>query len=494
MRGRFNVPGSQFKVRCSVLGSGFKVRGLAAVAAVGVGLGAGLLAQGPAQPDWKALEQETLGHFQSLVRIETMDPPGREELAADYVVQALKKEGIPTQTFTLETGRTNVVARLKGGGRRRPLLLMGHLDTVNVDPAKWTFPPFSAARDSGYIYGRGTIDDKDNVTASLMTMLLLKRLNVPLDRDVIFLAEAGEEGATRVGIQFMVDQHFAEIDAEYCIAEGGGVTRIDGRAKYASVQTLEKIPRQIQLKATGVAGHGSVPLKTNAVLNLAAAVTTVGLWQPPVKLNETTGAYFKRLADISSPEEAKRYLAALSLDPKVTADVANWFYENEPRHASMLRSSLSPNIFTAGYRVNVIPSEATATIDVRLLPDEDPDKFLETVRGLVNNPAIEVSYAARSRPRTPETRLDSHALASIEAAVKRHYGTVTLPTMSTGATDMAYLRQKGMQCYGVGPATDLEDGPKGFGSHSDQERILEAELYRFVQFFWDAATDIARAR
>jgi acetylornithine deacetylase/succinyl-diaminopimelate desuccinylase-like protein len=485
------VLGAWFPVRGSVLGCRFLVRRPAAGLALALAGSAALLAQAPAQPDWKALEAETLAHFQSLVRIETMDPPGREELAADYVVQVLKKEGIPTQTFVLEAGRTNVVARLKGSGRRRPLLLMGHLDTVNVDPTKWTFPPFSAARDGGYIYGRGTVDDKDNVTASLMTMLMLKRLNVPLDRDVIFLAEAGEEGSTRIGIQFMVDQHFAEIDAEYCIAEGGGVTRIDGRAKYASVQTLEKIPRQIQLTARGVAGHGSVPLKTNAILNLAGAVSAVGLWQPPVRLNETTGAYFKRLADISSPEEAKRYLAALSLDPKVTAEVANWFFEHEPRHASMLRTSLSPNIFTAGYRVNVIPSEATATIDVRLLPDEDPDKFLETVRGIVNNPAIDVSFAARSRPRTPETRLDSPALAAIEAAVKRHYGTVTLPTMSTGATDMAYLRQKGMQCYGVGPATDLEDGPKGFGAHSDQERILEAELYRFVQFYWDATVSIA---
>jgi acetylornithine deacetylase/succinyl-diaminopimelate desuccinylase-like protein len=370
---------------------------------------------------------------------------------------------------------------------------MGHLDTVNVDPAKWTFPPFSAARDGGYVYGRGTVDDKDTVTAALMTMLLLKRLNVPLDRDVIFLAEAGEEGSTRIGIQFMVDQHFAEIDAEYCIAETGSVTRIEGRAKYASVQTLEKIPRQIELTARGVAGHGSVPLKTNAVLNLASAVAAVGLWQPPVKLNETTGAYFKRLADISTPEEAKRYLAALSLDPKVTAEVANWFFEHEPRHASMLRSSLSPNIFTAGYRVNVIPSEAKATIDVRLLPDEDPDKFLETVRGIVNNPAVEVAYASRSRPRAPETRLDSPAFAAIEAAVKRHYNVVTLPTMSTGASDMAYLRQKGMQCYGVGPALDIEDGPKGFGAHSDQERILEAELYRFVRFFWDPVIELARA-
>jgi acetylornithine deacetylase/succinyl-diaminopimelate desuccinylase-like protein len=455
---------------------------------------AALLAQAPAQPDWKALEAETLEHFQSLVRFNTTDPPGGEEPAATYLAQVLQKEGIPVQTFTLEPGRPNVVARLKGSGSRRPLLLMGHTDTVNVDPTKWTVPPFSATRDGGYIYGRGTVDDKDNVTAALMTMLLLKRLNVPLDRDVIFLAEAGEEGTTRVGIQFMADQHFSEIDAEYCLAEGGSVSRIDGRAKYASVQTLEKIPRQIELTARGVAGHGSVPLKTNAVLNLAGAVAAVGLWQPPVRLNETTGAYFKRLADISTPEEAKRYLAALSLDPKVTAEVANWFFEHEPRHASMLRSSLSPNIFTAGYRVNVIPSEAKATIDVRLLPDEDPDKFLETVRGVVNNPAIEVAYAARSRPRAPETRLSSPALAAVEAAVKRHYNTVTLPTMSTGATDMSYLRQKGMQCYGVGPAIDVEDGPKGFGAHSDQERILEAELYRFVQFFWDTTREIAGAR
>ena len=249
---------------------GRKMRGIRLLTSTGLAIAtacAALFGQTPARPDWKALEAETLNHFQSLVRIQTMDPPGGEEAAAKYLVQALQKDGIPAQTFTLEPGRTNVVARLKGNGKRRPLLLMGHTDTVNVDPAKWTFPPFSAARDSGYIYGRGTLDDKDNVTASLMTMLLLKRLNVPLDRDVIFLAEAGEEGPTRVGIQFMVNQHFGEIEAEYCLAEGGGVSRVGGRAKYASVQTLEKIPRAIELTVRGVAGHGSVPLKTNPIVN-----------------------------------------------------------------------------------------------------------------------------------------------------------------------------------------------------------------------------------
>jgi acetylornithine deacetylase/succinyl-diaminopimelate desuccinylase-like protein len=463
-------------------------------AALLAGSTAVVAAQAPSQPDWASVEAETLAHFQALVRMDTTDPPGGEEPAATYLAEVLQKEGIPVELHTLEPRRPNLVARIKGNGRRRPLLVMGHTDTVNVDAAKWTVPPFSAAREGGHIYGRGTVDDKDNVTAALMTMLLLKRLNVPLDRDVIFLAEAGEEGSTRVGIQFMVERHLPEIDSEYCLAEGGNVTREKGRAKYASVQTLEKIPRAIELTARGVAGHGSVPLKTNAVLNLSAAVAAVGLWQPPVRLNETTGTYFKRLAEISTPEEARRYLAALSLDPKVTAEVANWFFEHEPRHASMLRSSLSPNIFTAGYRVNVIPSEAKATIDVRLLPDEDPDKFLDAVRGVIDNPAVDVAYTPRSRPRTPETRLDSPAFAAVEGAVKRHYSTLTLPTMSTGATDMAYLREKGIQCYGVGPALDVEDGDKGFGAHSDQERILEAELHRFVRFFWDVVVEIAGAR
>ena len=151
-------------------------------------------AQSPASPDWTAVQRETLEHFQALVRFDTQDPPGGEQKAADYLQQVLSREGIPVEVFTLDKGRPNIVARLKGSGRKRPLLIMGHTDTVNVDPAKWTHPPFGAVVADGYVYGRGTLDDKDNVVASLMTMLVLKRLNVTLDRDVIFLAEAGEEG------------------------------------------------------------------------------------------------------------------------------------------------------------------------------------------------------------------------------------------------------------------------------------------------------------
>ncbi|HET9371162.1 MAG TPA: M20/M25/M40 family metallo-hydrolase [Vicinamibacterales bacterium] len=447
------------------------------------------------QPDWAAVEAETLTHFQALVRFDTSDPPGNEKPAADYVKRILEAEGMAVETFApaARPERVSVVARLKGSGRRRPLLLMAHTDVVNVDPAKWTHPPFSAARDGGYVYGRGTVDDKDNVAISLMTMLLLKRLNVSLDRDVIFLAEAAEEGEAQYGIGFMTQEHFDRIDAEYCLAEGGGVTRVGGVPRYASVQTLEKLPFNVQLVARGPAGHGSTPLQTNAVVRLSQAVTAVANWASPVRLNETTSAYFRRLAEISPPEQAARYRAVL--DPAKIQEIDAYFREHEPRHASMLRTSLSPNIIDAGYRINVIPSEARATVDTRALPDEDMPAFLDQIRKVVNDPAVEVSLGERDvRPPGREARIDSEVFKAIEAAIQRHYQVPTLPTMSTGATDMAFLRARGMQCYGVGPATDSEDGGKGFGAHSDQERILESELHRFMRYYWDVVTRVARAQ
>ena len=452
-------------------------------------------AQSSPQPNWADVERETLEQFQALLRLDTRNPPGNERIAADYLKRVFDREGIPAHILALDSNRSNVVARLKGTGRKRPLLILGHTDVVTVDTTKWTRPPFAATRDGGYVYGRGTVDDKDNVTAGLMTMLLLKRLNVPLDRDVIFLAESGEEGTTRVGIGFVTSQHMDDIDAEYCLAEGGGATRIGGAVKYATVQTLEKRSRGITLIAHGVAGHGSVPLESNAIVHLGGAVARIGAWRPEIRLNETTRAYFERLAALSPPDVAKHYRGVLSSDSAVRRAADDWLYHNEPRHSSMLRTSVSPNIIAGGYRSNVIPSEATATLDVRMVPDEDPDRFLEQVRKIVNDSAVEVRFPSSfGRPKGVDSRLDSEAFKAIESAVRRVYGVPAIPVMGTGATDMSFVRAKGVQCFGIGPAVDMEDGPLGFGAHSDQERILESELHRFVRFNWDIVTSLARAK
>ncbi len=444
------------------------------------------------EPNWEALEDETLEHFRALLQFDTSDPPGRELPAAEYVRDVLAAEGIPVEMFATDPNRPNVIARLKGNGSKRPLLIMAHTDVVNVDPEKWTFPPFSATVDDGYVYGRGAVDDKDNLASALMVMLELKRNNVPLDRDVIFLAESGEEGATEFGIEFIVNNHFDQIESEICLAEGGSVARVNREVQYAGIQTVEKIPYRIELKATGVAGHGSVPLQSNSVVRLAKAVAAIADWRSPVRLNETTAAYFQRLAGISPSADAQRYLNVL--DPATVADSDAYFLANEPRHASMLRSSLSPTIFNAGYRINVIPSEATASVDFRALPDEDIPAFLQAIRGVINDPSVEVALGDRNTRPPGQASLQTPAFAAIEENISKHYGVTTLPTMSTGATDMAYLRNRGIQCYGIGPAIDTEDAALGFGAHSDQERILISELHRFVRFNWDVVIDLAASR
>lgn len=439
------------------------------------------------------LEEETMRHFQALLQIDTSDPPGNEAPAVEYLKGVLEREGIEVKVFASDPKRPSLVARLRGNGKKRPILMMGHTDVVNVDPAKWTHPPFSATRVDGYVYGRGTLDDKDNVVASLMTIIQLKRAKVQLDRDVIFLAEPGEESGGRVGIDYMVKEHWPEIEAEYCLAEGGNVPRTAGRIEYAGVATTEKVSRGVRLIARGPSGHGSVPLRTNAVAHLARAVARVSEWQTPMRLNETTKAFFERMAAISSPADAARFRAIV--EGKDTAGVEEYFAINQPRFNSTLRTSISPNIIKGGYRSNVIPSEAEATLDIRALPDEDMTKLLDEMRRVINDPQVEIVRSSASvRPAPAPSRLDTEAFRVLEQTVKSVYGAVTLPVMLTGATDMSFLRAKGVQCYGIGPVVDSEDGPKGFGSHSDQERILEEALHKFVRFNYEVVRSLAAAK
>jgi acetylornithine deacetylase/succinyl-diaminopimelate desuccinylase-like protein len=371
---------------------------------------------------------------------------------------------------------------------------MGHTDVVNVEPSKWpTFGPFSAERNGGYIYGRGTVDDKDKVVGALMTVILLKRLNIPLDRDVIFLAESGEEGNPRFGIQYMVDNHWPEIEAEYCLTEGGGVVRRAGKIVSLNVSTTEKVPSRASLVAHGTAGHGSVPLMDNAIAHLSQAIAKVVAWQPPMKLNDTTRTFFERLATVSDSEHAALYNGLVN--PERAAASQDYLRQNEPRLYSMLRTSISPTIIKGGYRMNVIPAEAEVTLDIRAVPDEDLDGFFAELKRQIGDDKIELIRANQYRKPAAPSRIDTEMFWTLERVQKAIYpGAITLPTMLTGATDMAQLRVKGVQCFGIGPLVDEEDGPKGFGPHSDQERILEGELYRFVRFEYEVVRQMAQTK
>ena len=437
---------------------------------------------------WNTVRPEILEHYRALVQLDTT--AGHETLAVNYLKKVLEAEGIPTRTFALDPNRANLVARLKGNGSKRPLLILAHTDVVGVQKEKWPVDPFGAVMKDGYVWGRGSKDDKPVLTANLMTMLLLKRSGVPLDRDVIFLAESGEEADPYgVGINYMVREHFDEIDAEFAMTEGGGADIQDGRVTRVNIGTAEKVPARVRLVASGTAGHGSVPRLDNPLIHLGAAVQKVGLWQTPMRLNETTRSYFEKLSDISTPDRAAIYRALL--DAKSAGAAQSFLREHSPGEYSMLRTSVVPTMFKAGVGANVIPSEAEATVDIRALPDENVQAFYAEMAKVIDDPAVKIEPIPQTRPASPASRLGTEMYQAMERAAKALYPSATvIPSMSTGASDMAQLRAKGIQSYGIGPASTEADA-LNYPAHGDVERLAESSLYPFVQYVWTVVTEVA---
>lgn len=442
--------------------------------------------------DWDEVGEEAVQHLVELVQIDTSNPPGNETLVVDYLKKELAAEGIESEVFALEESRGNLVARIEGNGAKRPILIMGHTDVVGVQRDKWFADPFSGSREDGFIYGRGTLDDKDNVAAGLMIVKLLKRFGVELDRDIIFLAESGEEGTPEVGINFMVEHHFDKIDAEYAIAEGGQTVTRDDEVSTVGIETTEKMPRRVSLVARGTPGHGSKPTLENAVVILATAIAKAGAWETEVRLNDTTRTYFRRMAEISAPEDAWRYLNVENADE--SAAIQRHFLETFPYHYSISRTSVVPTVMDAGFRRNVIPSEARAMIDIRMLPDENVEEFYEKLSAVIDDPRVEIVPEHIYRPAAPPSDIDNEMFQVLEDVALRMYpGATVLPIMQTGATDMAQVRARGVQAYGIGPARSIEEINSGYGAHGDNERIEERAFVSMVQYLWNVVIEMAAA-
>jgi acetylornithine deacetylase/succinyl-diaminopimelate desuccinylase-like protein len=462
--------------------------------------------------DWSKLQAETLDHFSAMVRINSSNPPGNETVVAKYIQSVLQKEGIPSKLVGTDPNRLSVIARLKGSGAKKPILIMGHTDVVGVQREKWSEDPFGAKLVDGYIWGRGTIDDKDLVAGALMTMLILKRSNTPLDRDVIFVAESGEEGgggaaglpqggtgparggggrgAATYGIQYIIQNNWPDIDAEFCLTEGGSFISTGGKVLYQRIELVEKVGRGMRLVAHGTAGHGSMPRMDNAIMHLGGAVWKIGQWQPPMKLTDVTRTYFEMLGQIAPPEDAARYKALF--DSSKTEEAQDWFRKNNIEVNSMLRTSISPNIITGGFKSNVIPSEAEATLDIRAIPGEDMEKFKAMIEKVIDDPQVTIETAGNfSAPTPTPSTTGTEMYKMLETVQKRLFpGTATLPYMVTGGTDMRGLRMKGMECYGIGAELPTEDMVT-HAMHSDNERIKESGLYQFVRYEYEVVAGMA---
>jgi acetylornithine deacetylase/succinyl-diaminopimelate desuccinylase-like protein len=326
-----------------------------------------------------------------------------------------------------------------------------------------------------------------------MVLKLLKRYGVELDRDVILLAESGEEGTPEVGINFMVEKHFDVIDAEYCLAEGGQNVIQDNQVVTVGIETTEKMPRRVTLVARGTPGHGSKPTLENSVVILANAVAKAGSWDTEVRFSETTRMYFQRMAEIASDDDAFRYNNIEN--PEESAAIQQYFLANFPYHYSISRTSVAPTIMDAGFRRNVIPSEASAMLDIRMLPDESVEGFYAKLAAVIDDPRVEIIPEKIYRPAAPSSDIDNEMFQTLERVAKNMYPKATvLPIMQTAATDLAQVRAKGMQAYGIGPARSIEEINSGFGAHGDNERISEEAFVELVKYMWNVVIEIAATR
>jgi len=451
-------------------------------------------AQTPAPAfDWATLHEEATGWLAGLLRINTTNLPGNELEAAKYLAGILEKEGIRADVFESAPGRGIVVARLQAGAIADParaLLLLGHTDVVGVERDKWTVDPFGAVIKDGYIYGRGALDMKGMVIANLAVMVALKRQGVPLGRDVIFLGEGDEEEGGVYGIEFAIEKHWDKIAAGFAINEGGRVLVKDGKVQYVGVQASEKVPINVSVIATGPSGHASIPRKDNPVIHLAAAVEKIGAYEVPAHPTTIVRRYFEKLAAIEDPEIAKWMRA---LDTEREPQAIKRISDANPVWNAMFRTTIAPTMLSGGFRANVVPSEARATLNIRLLPGESIFALLEDLKKVVNDPQVRLEVAQEGRKPSPPTALDTELYAAFERAGQQVFpGAVVLPLMSTWATDSAQLRVRNVQCYGIIPFPLTAEEERRM--HSDDERLPIAAFHKGIEFLFRVVEPFVKAQ
>ncbi|MEO8028570.1 MAG: M20/M25/M40 family metallo-hydrolase [Bryobacteraceae bacterium] len=446
-----------------------------------------------AAPAFGADDNRTLGdrarqYLTDMVKLDSSNPPGRETRVAEYLKQVADANGIPCEVIGGDRHRLNFVARLKGNGKLRPLLLMAHSDVVPADRHQWTVDPFSAEVKDGYLYGRGAQDTKSLLAAELAVMVEIKKRGIHLSRDIILLSEADEEAGS-TGILWLLQNAPSKIDAEFAINEGGHVVSLRDGQRVFEIQTSEKIPTRITLVAKGTAGHASLPRSDNPVLRLAQAIVKLCETDQPVHLTATTRRYLREMAKLDDYRWLAPLLPKLE-NPATSTAAANQIRARDPEIDAMLRTSVTPTILHAGFKINVIPNRADGQLDVRRLPSETKDEVMSRFQKIVNDPSITIEQAGgQQMPATEPSSLNTVLYKAIERAISKvNNGDVSVPYMTRGATDGAFLRARGTAVYGV-PLFVYDN--KESRAHGNDERIPLKAVDDGAELLWQMVLEVA---
>jgi len=425
--------------------------------------------------------------YKELVEINTVTATGDTARAAEAMAARLKAAGFPDadiQVFQPAPRKGNLVARLRGSGARKPILLLAHLDVVPANPEDWTVDPFKLTEKDGYYYGRGSGDDKYMAAAFVNNMIRYKQEGYKPDRDIILALETDEEILDRqaLGIQWLLKNHRDLIDAEFAFNEGGGVGLKDGKPIRNSVQTSEKVALTYQLDVRDKGGHSSVPTKDNAIYRLAEGLLRLSRFSFPLDLNETTRAYFERAAQFEGEQTASDMRAVLQDKPDPAAISR---LSANPVYNAQLRTTCVATILSGGHAANALPQLASAKVNCRIMPGEPVDEVKATLERVLADDQIAVTQLGQPVLSAPSA-LNEEIMGSIGKLTGEFWpGAVVLPTMSAGATDGSHLRNAGIPTYGhSGLAGDIYD----IRAHGKDERVLiksfyegEDYLYRLVK-------------
>ena len=430
--------------------------------------------------DWNKVTDESIGWFKDLLRIDTTNPPGNERPAADFIARILEREGIRFEIHESEPTRASIVARLEGSGKKGALLLNGHLDVVPADPQHWDHEPFAATEADGCIWGRGAIDMKNMVTMGLMSLVLLKRQGVKLERDVIFAGVADEEAGSNQGALFLVEKHPDLVRADYVLNEVGGHTLYMGKERFYPIQVSEKGICWFEITAEGEPGHGSMPHANNAVVRLARAIAALGRTRLPQHNTPVVENFLRTLARGAPFPQDK--LMPLLLEPRLAGRLLDVIGKQNPDQAmginAMLRNTTSPTMLSGGRKVNVIPSSASVKVDGRVIPGQSVQQFLEEVQRVIGS---DLKLNVQTQHDGTVFSSDTPLYDTICKRLAEHApGATPVPYMIPGFTDSFAYAKLGAVCYGFSP---VELGPDlNFTRmyHGHNERIPVAG-YRWGQ-------------
>ena len=424
--------------------------------------------------DWQPVFREALEIFVRYLQIDTSNPPGNEKPAARFLGELIEAEGIPCEYIETAPNREVLVARLQGDGSKRPLMLCNHTDVVPVEPSYWHFPAFEGVIENGRIYGRGAVDMKGAGVMQLMAFLLLKRLGVPLRRDVVFCAVPDEEEGSEWGMLWLCRNRPDVVDVEFELSEGGGGSSSFGgkEAKLFTVATNEKEVAWMRLTSVGTPGHGSRPHQDNSAVRLMEVLLRLNAWERPFTWTPDTEAYIRNLSEAGLMPSFEDRAA-------IEAHV-----RNSPELLAMFINTLNITMLNSGIKANVIPAKSEAMIDCRLLPGQSKADWLRQVREVINDDKVEVEYYLPDQGDLTAVNWDTELYRTIFDVVKEaNEDAIVTPGMTVGGTDNRFLRQQGIPAYGFIPCLLSREERAGF--HGNDEFLTVANLNMGVELMYE---------